>query len=116
METGDPTFAYELEQAISDEFLVGFKAMSVPLRFRRESIKYEELSEEEREEYETKFRDEETRVEPRCSRGRVCQTTRRTIAPRVRSYPVPVRCRPRWLEPLFDWARAFRKYSYSRPW
>ncbi len=47
-----PTFAYELTEAIADGFLSPPKALSVPLKFQREGIKYDELSPEEQEEYE----------------------------------------------------------------
>ena len=48
----DPTYAYELDQAVADEFLVPPRAISVPLKFQREGIKYDDLSPEEQEEYE----------------------------------------------------------------
>lgn len=57
IEDDDPTFAYELGQAVKDGFLVPPKAISVPLKFMREGIKYSELSEKERNEYEEKFGD-----------------------------------------------------------
>jgi len=47
-----PTYSYELEQAVSDGFLVPPRAISVPLKFQRDGIKYDELSPEEQEEYE----------------------------------------------------------------
>lgn len=47
-----PTFAYELDQAVEDGFLVPPRAISVPLKFQRDGIKYAELSPEEQEEYE----------------------------------------------------------------
>ncbi|NOY72553.1 MAG: DEAD/DEAH box helicase family protein [Gammaproteobacteria bacterium] len=47
-----PTYAYELEQAVEDKFLVPPRAISVPLKFQREGIKYKDLSAEEQEEYE----------------------------------------------------------------
>jgi len=57
-----PTYAYELEQAVKDGFLVPPKAISVPLKFQREGIKYHDLSPEEQEEYELqeRFYDDET--------------------------------------------------------
>jgi len=57
-----PTYSYELQQAVDDEFLVPPRAISVPLKFQREGIKYTELSAEEQEEYELqeRFYDEET--------------------------------------------------------
>lgn len=60
IEDDNPTHAYELEQAVKDGFLVPPKAMSVPLKFVREGIKYDELSEREKEEYEQKFGDPTT--------------------------------------------------------
>lgn len=60
LETGVPTFAYDLEEAVSDGFLVPPKAIEVPIKFSEEGIKYSELSKEEQDEYEATFRDEET--------------------------------------------------------
>ncbi len=59
LEKGVPTFYYELEKAVADGFLVPPKAHSVPLKFQREGVKYNELSPEEQAEYEEKFWDEE---------------------------------------------------------
>ncbi|SFF24387.1 DEAD/DEAH box helicase family protein [Nitrosomonas sp. Nm166] len=57
-----PTYAYELEQAVNDEYLVPPRAMSVPLKFQRDGIHYYDLSPEEQEEYEQqeRFYDEES--------------------------------------------------------
>ena len=57
-----PTYAYELEQAVADGFLVPPHAISVPLKFQREGIHYHDLSPQEQEEYEQqeRFYDEET--------------------------------------------------------
>ncbi len=57
IEDDNPTFAYELNQAVRDGFLVPPKAISVPIKFLREGIKYSELSEKEKAEYEEKFGD-----------------------------------------------------------
>jgi type I restriction enzyme R subunit len=57
MEANNPTFAYELDEAVRDGFLVPPVAISVPTKFHREGIKYSELSDEEKEEYEEKFSD-----------------------------------------------------------
>jgi type I restriction enzyme R subunit len=59
LEKGVPTFYYELGKAVSDGFLVPPRAHSVPLKFQREGVKYNELSPEEQSEYEEKFWDEE---------------------------------------------------------
>lgn len=52
LETGVPTDAYELEDAVRDGYLVRMESVSVPLRFQREGIKYDELSEDEKEEWD----------------------------------------------------------------
>ncbi|MFT6502848.1 MAG: type I restriction enzyme R subunit [Crocinitomicaceae bacterium] len=57
IEDDNPTFAYELNQAVADEFLVPPKAVLVPLKFLREGVKYHELTETEQTEYEEKFGD-----------------------------------------------------------
>ena len=52
LEDGVPTDAYSLEEAVRDRFLVPPKAVSVPLKFQREGIKYDELSEEDKDEWD----------------------------------------------------------------
>ncbi len=47
-----PTYAYELQQAVADGYLVPARPMSVPIRFPREGIKYDDLSEEEKEKWD----------------------------------------------------------------
>ena len=59
LENGVPTDAYDLEDAVNDGFLVPPKAVSVPLKFQREGINYDELSVEEREEWDALEWDEE---------------------------------------------------------
>lgn len=58
LEDGVPTYAYELEQAVKDGFLVNYKSIETKLKFMNEGIHYDELSEREQEEYEEKFKDE----------------------------------------------------------
>ena len=48
LERGVPTDSYDLDQAVNDKFLVPPRAISVPLRFVRDGIKYDDLSEEEK--------------------------------------------------------------------
>jgi type I restriction enzyme, R subunit len=57
IEDDNPTFAYELNQAVEDGFLVPAKAIIIPLKFPDEGIKYSDLSEDEKREYEEKFGD-----------------------------------------------------------
>jgi type I restriction enzyme, R subunit len=52
LENGVPTDNYTLDEAVRDGFLVPPKAVSVPLRFQREGISYDDLSEEEKEEWD----------------------------------------------------------------
>jgi len=60
LEKGIPTYAYELDSAIQDGHLVPPKAINVSFKFIRNGVKYDELPEEDKAEYEEKFRDEET--------------------------------------------------------
>lgn len=57
IEDNNPTFAYELNQAVIDHYLVPPKAMSVPIKFPREGVKYADLTDAEKAEYEEKFGD-----------------------------------------------------------
>ena len=52
LESGVPTDAYELELAVKDGFLVPPKVQQVDLRFPREGIDYDSLSEEEKAQWE----------------------------------------------------------------
>jgi type I restriction enzyme R subunit len=52
LERGVPTDAYDLDEAVADGFLVPPTAVSVPLKFVREGIKYDELSEEDKEKWD----------------------------------------------------------------
>ena len=52
LERGVPTDAYALDDAVADGYLVPPKAVSVPLKFQREGIKYDELSDEEQEQWD----------------------------------------------------------------
>ncbi|WP_339747746.1 DEAD/DEAH box helicase family protein [uncultured Rubinisphaera sp.] len=62
LEKGVPTDAYDLDEAVSDGFLVPPKAVSVPLKFEREGIKYKNLSEEEKDDWDAKEWDEEGNI------------------------------------------------------
>lgn len=52
LEDGVPTDAYSLAEAVRDGFLVAPQAVSVPLRFQREGIKYDDLSEEDKDQWD----------------------------------------------------------------
>ena len=49
LENGVPTDAYSLEEAVRDGFLVPPKAVSVPLKFQRDGINYDDLTEEDKD-------------------------------------------------------------------
>lgn len=59
LERGLPTDAYGLDEAVSDGFLVPPKAVSVPLKFQREGIRYDDLSDEEKEAWDALEWDED---------------------------------------------------------
>lgn len=59
LESGVPTYGYELAQAVKDGYLVDFMSIETKLKFLQEGITYADLSAEEKEEYENKFTDED---------------------------------------------------------
>ena len=62
LEDGVPTYGYELAQAVGDGFLVDYKTFETTLKFLDQGIVYDDLSEEEKREYEEKFIDEEGKI------------------------------------------------------
>jgi type I restriction enzyme R subunit len=52
LERGVPTDAYGLDEAVKDGYLVPAEAVSVPLKFQREGITYNELPDEEKEQWD----------------------------------------------------------------
>ena len=54
LETGVPTDSYDLEQAVRDGFLTPPRALDVPIKFPRQGIKYDDLSDAEKEEWDAK--------------------------------------------------------------
>jgi type I restriction enzyme R subunit len=65
LENGVPTDAYSLEEAVRDGYLVPPQAVSVPLKFQREGIKYEELSEEDKDQWDALEWDDDGNVPDR---------------------------------------------------
>jgi type I restriction enzyme R subunit len=59
LETGVPTDAYGLAEAVADRYLVPPRAVSVPLKFQREGIRYDDLSDEEKDAWDELDWDEE---------------------------------------------------------
>lgn len=62
LESGVPTDVYGLDEAVSEGYLVPPKAISVPLKYQREGIKYQDLSEEEKEQWDALEWDEDGNV------------------------------------------------------
>ncbi|MDX2099606.1 MAG: DEAD/DEAH box helicase family protein [Leptolyngbyaceae cyanobacterium bins.59] len=73
LETGVPTDVYTLDEAVKDGFLVPVKSVSVPLKFQRQGIRYDDLSEEEKEQWDEIDWDEEGRVPDRVEAAAVNQ-------------------------------------------
>jgi type I restriction enzyme R subunit len=59
----DPTFNYELEEAVP-LYLKPYKTISIATKFLREGIKYHELSKDEQKKYEATFTDQKTGLFP----------------------------------------------------
>lgn len=57
IEDDNPTFAYELDQAVKERHLVPFKTIAIDSKFMSDGIKYKDLSKQEKQEYEEKFGD-----------------------------------------------------------
>ena len=58
LESGVPTYGYELAQAVTDGFLVDFMSVETKLKFIEQGITYDELSDEDKAAYEDTFEDE----------------------------------------------------------
>lgn len=65
LENGVPTDAYSLEEAVGDGYLVPPKAVSVPLKFPREGIRYADLPDEDKDQWDALEWDEEGAVPDR---------------------------------------------------
>ena len=52
LESGVPTDAYDLDNAIAEGYLVPPRAISVPLHFQRQGIRYDALSDDEKEQWD----------------------------------------------------------------
>ncbi len=57
LEDGVPTFAYELHDAVDQGYLVPAKAIEIPVKLPLEGVRYKDLSEREKREYEEHFGD-----------------------------------------------------------
>lgn len=64
IEDGVPTDAYALDEAVRDGYLVPPRAISVPLKFQREGIKYADLSEDDKDRWDALDWDDDTGPPP----------------------------------------------------
>jgi type I restriction enzyme R subunit len=62
LQKGVPTDEYDLDVAVSDKFLVPFQAWSIDLKFPTQGIKYDDLSDEEKAEWDAIEWDEDGNV------------------------------------------------------
>lgn len=67
LQSGIPTYGYELAQAVKDGFLVDFISVETKLKFIENGIVYDELSEEDKQEYEETFENEDGDLPERIS-------------------------------------------------
>ena len=67
LESGVPTYGYELSQAVKDGYLVDYMSVESKLKFIEQGITYADLTDEEKEEYENLFEDEDGEIPERIS-------------------------------------------------
>ena len=60
LERGVPTFAYELDKAVEEGYLVNYSTLEYKTKIMEDGLHYNELSDEEKDRYEQTFRDDET--------------------------------------------------------
>ena len=63
LERGVPTFAYELEKAVEEGYLVNYSTLEYKTAILENGLHYNDLSEEEKEEFENTFEDDDTVAE-----------------------------------------------------
>ena len=60
LERGVPTFAYELEKAVEEGYLVNYSTLEYKTKIMEDGIHYHDLSEEEKEEFDETFEDDDS--------------------------------------------------------
>ena len=71
LERGVPTDAYDLEDAVKDGFLVPAKPVAVPLKFHQQGITYDDLSDEEKEDWDEIEWDDTGQIPARVEAGAI---------------------------------------------
>ncbi|MBO5227928.1 MAG: DEAD/DEAH box helicase family protein, partial [Lachnospiraceae bacterium] len=59
LERGAPTFAYELEKAVEEGYLVNYSTLEYKTKIMEDGIHYNDLSDEDKEEFEETFENDE---------------------------------------------------------
>lgn len=59
LENGVPTFAYELEEAVEGKYLVSYRVYEMKSKIMEEGIKYDQLSEDEKDQFDEFFEEDE---------------------------------------------------------
>lgn len=72
LESGAPTFAYELEKAVEDGYLVDYKTLEVKSKIMESGVNYDDLSAEDKEQFEDTF-DEDENVDKEISNTAINQ-------------------------------------------
>lgn len=62
LEDGVPTYGYDLAQAVKDGYLVDFLSVETTLKFVEKGIHYDDLSEEDKKQYEDTFEQEDGEI------------------------------------------------------
>lgn len=63
MEGGEPNFAYELQEAVDDGYLVNYQVLARTTNILKQGIKYDELSEEEKKQMEGVWKYEKAKLD-----------------------------------------------------
>ncbi|MCI7648523.1 DEAD/DEAH box helicase family protein [Lactobacillus johnsonii] len=71
LEDGVPTYGYDLAQAVDDGYLVPYKSIETHLKFMENGINYDDLSTQEKEEYEETFTDEDGDLPKKIDSGKL---------------------------------------------
>jgi type I restriction enzyme R subunit len=58
LENGVPTFAYELAKAVKDKYLVDYRTRETTMKILDDGIRYDDLSEDEKKEFDEIFEDD----------------------------------------------------------
>ncbi|HGK2213970.1 TPA: DEAD/DEAH box helicase family protein [Streptococcus pneumoniae] len=58
LENGVPTYAYDLEEAVKDGYLVAYHSIETKLKLPTDGLHYDDLSKEEKEHFDSKFEDD----------------------------------------------------------